>query len=454
MSRSITRDMTKGSPTKLILKFTVPMLAGNIFQQVYNMVDSIVVGKFVNKDALAAVGATGSIIFLIFGLTFGLSAGISIVISQYFGAGDHDKVRKSFATATYIILVASIIMGTVGYFSSRPLLELLGTPQGIIDQSDKYVKISFLGILGTASYNGMSAVLRALGDSITPLVFLIIASILNVVLDLVFVIVFNMGVPGVAIATIISQFVSGICCIIYALSKVKILRMPIKEFKPDREIIKKCVRLGIPVALQNSFVSISMMALQSVINSFQETVMAAYTVVNRIEQLVMQPSMSLGIAVASFTGQNVGAGEHERVKKGMKSSIMIIIIFSLIMLPLMYFGGEYIMRLFTKKEDIEVVRHGVEGIRITSFFYSFLGLIFISRNFLSGAGDVRIPMIMGLVEVVCRVALSKYLPGIIGFQGIFWATALTWLVTGIVGTLRVASGKWKNKSIVSKVQVS
>lgn len=450
MSKEMTRDMTKGSPAKLILSFAGPMLVGNIFQQFYNMVDSIIVGKFVNKDALAAVGATGSSIFLIFGLTFGLSSGISIVISQYFGAGDYEKVRKSFATATYIIILASIIMGIVGYFSSRPLLELLGTPEGIIDQSDAYMKITSLGILGMASYNGIAAVLRALGDPITPLIFLIFASILNVILDLVFVIVFHMGVPGVAIATIISQFISGIGCIIFALSKIKLLRIPIKEFKPDREIFIKCIRLGIPVALQNSFVSISMLVLQSVINSFQETIMAAYTVVNRIEQLVMQPFMSLGAAVASFTGQNIGAGKIERVKKGFKSSTLITIIFSIIMLPVMYFCGEYIMRLFTKKEDFEVVKYGIEGIRITSLFYSFLGLIFVTRNFLSGAGDIRIPMIMGLVEVIFRVILSGNLSKAIGFRGIFLATALTWLATSLVGGIRVISGRWKNKSVVSK----
>lgn len=449
MSRAITRDMTEGNPAKLILKFSGPMLIGNIFQQLYNMVDSIVVGKFVSKDALAAIGASGSSVFLIFGLTFGLSAGISIVISQYFGAGDYERVRKSIATATYIILVAAVIMGTIGYFASRPMLGLLGTPVEIIDQSESYMKISFIGILGIASYNGIAAILRALGDAITPLIFLIIASIINVLLDLLFVIVFHWGVPGVAIATVISQFISGIGCIIYAYRKVALLRIPSKEFKPDREILLKCIRLGIPVALQNSFISISMMALQFVINSFQATIMAAYTVVNRIEQLVMQPFMSLGAAVASFTGQNIGAGKIDRAKRGMRSSVLIILIFSLFMLPAMYFGSQYIMRLFTKKEDIDVVRYGVEGIRISSLFYSFLGLIFVTRNFLSGAGDIKLPMIMGLIEVVVRVAVSIYLSRIIGFHGIFWASALTWLATGIFGSIRVLSGKWMNKSVVS-----
>lgn len=449
MSRTLIRDMTKGSPIKLILGFTGPMLIGNIFQQLYNMVDSVVVGKFVNKDALAAVGATGSSIFLIFGLTFGLTAGISIVISQYFGAGDYENVRRSFSTAIYVLIFASVIMGIAGFFASRPLLELLDTPKEIIDQSEIYMKICLLGILGIAGYNGMAAVLRALGDSITPLVFLIIASILNVILDLVFVIAFSMGVPGVAIATIIAQYVAAAGCIIYALAKIKLLRIPLRELKPDREILVKCIRLGIPVALQNSFVSISMLALQSVINSFQETVInAAYTAVGRIEQLVMQPFMSLGAAVASFTGQNTGAKKLDRVKRGMISSTFIIIAFSLIMLPVMYFGGEYIMRLFTKKDDFEVVKHGLEGIRITCLFYIFLGMIFITRNFLSGAGDIRIPMIMGITEVICRVILSRYLSGLIGYRGIFLATALTWVFTGIVGAVRVISGRWKNKSVV------
>ena len=450
MAKSITRDMTSGSPTKLILSFSVPMLIGNLFQQFYNMVDSIVVGKFVNSDALAAVGATGPLIFLIFGLTFGLSAGISIVISQYFGAKDYENVRKGFVTAVYIVIGASLIMGTLGFLTSRWLLELLNTPAEIIGMSDIYMKISYAGILGIACYNGMAAVLRALGDSITPLIFLIIASLLNVALDLLFVIVFHWGVAGVAIATIISQWISAIGCIIYAVAKVKLLRVPLKEFRPDKVIFRKCIRLGIPVALQNSFVSISMMVLQGVINGFQETVMAAATVVNRIEQLVLQPGMSIGAAVASFTGQNIGAGKIDRVKKGMKSSTIIILIFSLAMLPILYFGGEYLMRLFTKKEDIEVVAYGVQGIRITSFFYTFVGMIFITRNFLSGSGDIQVPMVMGLIEVICRVAFSGILAAQLGFKGIFWATALTWLITGIIGSLRVISGKWKGKSVVSQ----
>ncbi|MGB4659074.1 MAG: MATE family efflux transporter [Mobilitalea sp.] len=451
MGKSVTKDMTSGSPTKLILKFSLPMLIGNLFQQFYNMVDSIVVGKFVGSDALAAVGATGSLVFLINSLTFGLAAGISIVIAQYFGARDYERVKRSFTTATFIICGTASIMGVIGFFSSRFLLEQLNTPAAIINQSEIYMKIMFVGILGTSCYNGMAAVLRALGDSVTPLIFLIVASLLNVGLDLLFVVVFHWDVPGVAIATIISQFVAAGGCIIYALIKVKLLRIPIKEYKIDKEIFRKCIKLGIPVAIQNSFVAVSLILLQVVINSYAEVVIAANTVVSRIEQLVLQPGMSVGAALAAFAGQNVGAGRTDRAKAGLKSALIIIIAFSLLMLPVLYFGGEYIMKLFTRKEDIAVVTTGIQAIRITSFFYVPVGTIFITRNFLSGTGDIHIPMIMGLCEVVCRVFFANVLSHYIGFTGIWWATAMTWSFTSLIGLYRVASGRWKTKSIVSNV---
>lgn len=440
--------MTVGSPAKLLLQFSIPMLIGNLFQQFYNMVDSIVVGKFVGKDALAAVGATGPIVFLIIGLTFGLSAGISIVIAQYFGAKDYDRVRKTFATATFLIIVISLLLGVAGFFSSRLLLKLLGTPDTIIGQSDIYMKICFAGMLGVSCYNGMAAVLRALGDSITPLIFLIVASLLNVGLDILFVVIFHWGVPGVAIATIISQILSATGCILYAMAKVKILRVPIREFHPDKQILIKCLRIGIPVALQNAMISVSLMALQSVINRFDEVVIAAQTVITRIEQLVLQPAMSIGAALSAYTGQNMGAGRIDRAKKGMKSAAVIIAIFSLIMLPVMYFGGRYFMELFTKKEDLEVVLTGMKGIRITCFFYIPVGMIFVTRNFLSGTGDIGVAMVMGITEVICRVALANVLVLFMGYYGVWWATGINWLITAIVGLLRYWNGKWRTKAIV------
>jgi putative MATE family efflux protein len=448
MAKNLTNDLTVGSPMKLILKFSIPMLIGNIFQQLYNMVDAIVVGNYEGPNALAAVGTTGPLNFFIFALALGLSAGVSIVISQYFGAKDLENVKKGFATAAYTILGASIIMGILGFFLSRPLLQLLNTPDVIIEDAVLYMKITCLGIIGIGAYNGMASVLRALGDSVTPLKFLVVACITNIILDLLFVVQFGMGVAGVAIATVISQIIAAVGCIIYAFKKVKVLRMPMQEFRPDKRIFKKCLALGLPVALQNALVSTSTMALQGVINSYGETIMASATAANRIEQLILQPGMSVGAAIASFTGQNVGAGNLDRVKKGFAAATKIIISFSIIMLPVIYFGGGFIMDLFTTSEDTEVMRIGIEALRVPCFFYSFVGMIFVTRNLLSGAGDVKIPMLMGFTEVICRVLFASVLSASFGYQGIWWATGLTWFVTSIVGCVRYFSGKWKNKSVV------
>lgn len=448
MSKKVTHDMTVGNPTNLILKFALPMLIGNLFQQLYNMVDSIIVGRYEGANALAAVGATGPLNFLIFSLALGLSSGISIVIAQYFGAKDEENVKKTFVTGTYLIIGASLFMGIVGFIFSKPILSLLNTPDTIIGNSDIYMKITCLGIIGIGIYNGIASVLRAMGDSITPLIFLAVACVLNILLDLLFVVVYHKGVAGVAIATIISQIIAAISCTIYALYRLEILRIPLKDFKIDPVLLKKCIKLGLPVAFQNSFVALSVILLQNVINGYGEVIIAASTAANRIEQLILQPCTSVGAAVAFYTGQNIGGMKIDRVKKGFVSASKIIIIFGIIMLPVMYFGGEYIMMMFTKKEDIEVVRVGVNALRITSFFYTFVGMIFISRNLLSGAGDVNVSMLMGLTEVICRVLFASILSKRIGYSGIWWATGLTWMFTSFVGIIRYYSGRWKYKSVV------
>ena len=451
MRKDFVSDMTKGNPSKLLLQFAFPMLIGNLFQQLYNMVDAIVVGKFSGpngENALAAVGSVSSLNFVIFSLTMGLAAGIGVVISQYFGARDYENVTRSFSTATYMLFVVSLIMGAIGFFGSRTFLEILDTPPAIIDDADIYFKICCLGIIGNTGYNGMAAVLRALGDSITPLIFLIVACIVNIVLDLVFVILFGMGVPGVAIATIISQAFAAVGCIIYGLKKVDMLRMPIKKFVIHKDIMHKCITLGLPAALQNSFVAISTIVIQRVTNQYGETIVAASTAAARLEMLVLQPGMSLGMALSNYTGQNIGAGRIDRAKQGFWAATKIIIVFSLVMTPLVYFGGRSIMNLFTNEPVVADI--GARAIRVTSMFYIPVGMIYVSRNLLSGAGDMKIPMIMGISEVLCRVIFVNVLTMIpaIGFMGIWWASGLNWFVTGGIGCLRYATGRWKSKSIV------
>lgn len=447
---SYVNDMTEGNPTKLLIHFAVPMLIGNLFQQLYSMVDSIVVGNVVGESALAAVGATWALNFLIISLTMGLAAGIGIIISQYFGAKDQENVKRAFATATYMILIVSAIMGAIGFIFSKELLIMLDTPADILKEANIYLKVTCLGILGNAGYNGMASVMRALGDSKTPLHYLVVACVINIVLDLLFVIGFGWGVAGAAIATIIAQMGAAIGCILTGLKKIALIRMPFKEFKIDRVIMKKCIYLGIPAALQNSFVAISTIVLQRVTNQYGSTVVAAATAAQRIEQLVLMPGMSLGLSVASYTGQNIGALRIDRVKKGFWSATKIIVAFSLLMMPCMYFFGGAVMKLFT---DVSAVAEiGEKAIRVTCLFYIPVGMIYVSRNVLSGAGDMKIPMIMGVSEVLCRVIFANVLTQIpaIGYMGIWWATGLNWFITGAIGIIRYATGRWKNKSVVAQ----
>lgn len=450
MARNYTQDMTKGSPTKLLLMFSIPMLVGNLFQQIYNMADAMIVGKFVGENALGSVGATGSIGFLFFSLSFGLAAGIGIVVSQLFGAGEMEKVRKAIATSLYVMIASALVMGLIGIWTARPIMIMLETPSVMLDDAVLYLQITCGGLIAVAIYNGVAAVLRALGDSKTPLIFLAVACVLNVGLDLLFVIVFKMGVLGVALATVIAQFIAGFGCILYAWMKVPIFKIPLKDYKPDLHIFKKCTYLGLPVALQNAMIALSCIVLQKVVNGFGPTIVAAFTAESRFEQLVQQPFASLGAAIATYTGQNIGAGKTDRVKQGFWAGTVISTVFSIIMLPIAWFGGEMIMRLFTDNQ--QVIIEGARGIRITSVFYSVLGMIYVTRNVLNGSGDVKFAMLSGFVEVGGRVGFARPLTLVpfIGMLSIWYTTGLTWTLTAGISCIRYAQGKWKLKSIVEE----
>lgn len=413
MAKEYLYDMTKGNATILLLKFSLPMIVGNVFQQFYNMVDAMVVGQYVGANALAAVGVTSSISFLFFSLAIGLSTGIGIIVSQYFGAKDEEHVKKTIATSAYVMAVSSLAMGIITIAAARPMMELLHTPDEIIEDSVLYLRVTGIGILAVGAFNGISSILRALGDSKTPLLFLVIACIINIILDLGFVIFLGLGVFGVALATIISQAIAGIGCMLYAWIKMPLFRMPLSEYVIDREILKSCINVGAPVSLQFSLIAFSCIALQVVVNEFGATIMAAYTVASRFEQLVQQPFNSLGAALATYTGQNMGAHDIKRIKKGFWAATRICLVFCLFMLPVAWLGSEGIMRLFTNEAD--VIIEGARGIRITSLFYSALGMIYMTRNVLNGAGDVKFSMASGIVEVVGRVGFAKpltFVPGI------------------------------------------
>ncbi len=450
MNKSKVTDMTVGSPMRHIIKFTLPLLLGNIFQQFYNMVDSIVVGNFVGANALAAVGTCGSMSFLFFSLSSGLGIGIGIIVSQYFGASDGENVRKTIANSIYVLSGASIFVTLLAVSICPIILRLLQTPDTIIGDSITYMRTTCLGIIFIAGYNGVSSTLRALGDSKTPLYFLVLSSVVNVVLDLVFVLAFDWGVFGVALATIIAQAISAIASIIYAYRKVEYFRLEKQELKPNGRIIFNSIRLGIPIAMQNSMIAVSMMVLQGVVNSFGEVIMASYTIIGRIEQIVQQPYGSLGIALTTFSGQNMGAGKIDRVKKGFRQATLLVLIFSICMIPIAYILGEQIIGIFVNEP--EVIKIGAAALRINSLCYFALGMIYVPRAVLNGCGDTGFAMINGMTEVACRVCYSQILTRIpvLGYWGIWLTTGATWITTGVVCLIRYLKGKWRTKSLIGR----
>ena len=449
MANKNVTDMTVGNPTRHILKFTLPLLIGNLFQQLYNMVDSIVVGRYVSAHALAAVGACGSLNFLFFSLSSGLSVGIGIIAAQYFGANDEKQLKKTIANSIYVLASAAAVVTLIGVIFARPILQLLQTPDVYINDSIDYFRVTCIGIIGVAFYNGVAALLRAVGDSKTPLYFLILSSIINVGLDLLFVICFGMGVVGVGLATIIAQAVSAVVSMIYAYHKVSYFRLSKKDLHPDTSMIRDSFRLGAPVAFQNSMIAVSCIALQAVVNGFGPDVASAYTITGRIEQLVQQPYGSLGMALTSYAGQNIGAKKQERVVEGFRKATLIVLIFSLIMLPLFFFFGKYICGIFVKEEAADVIALGAKALRITSPFYFALGMIYVPRAVLNGCGDTGFAMINGLTEVVCRILFSNILTRIafLDYWGIWITTGLTWGVTALVCVLRYRGGKWRYKAL-------
>lgn len=443
-----TKNMTEGSELSQILRFALPLLIGNLFQQVYNIVDSVIVGKFLGKDSLAAVGATGSITFLFYTLCIGLSIGAGVLISQSFGAGKYNEVKSLILNSAYVLISFGLLLSVVSAISANGLLRLLGTPYGIISEATGYMRIACAGTVGVAAYNWINSVMRSLGDSKTPLVFLIIASILNAALDLLFVLVFKLGVSGAAYATIAAQVLSAIGCFIFALIKNSFFRLSKNNVKPNRQLMLKCISTGIPIALQNALISVSMVFLQRAANTFGETVMAAYTVTMRIEQLIQQPFQSLNAAVSTFTGQNTGADKSLRVINGYRQSLKAAAVFAVFMLITFILFSKLIVKLFV--DDPEVIRIGALALKVSACFYVFLGIIHTTRGLLNGAGDVGYALVNGIAEFIGRVGFSTVLLNIpfVGIWAVWGTTCLTWVLTAIMSVVRYFSGKWKEKRLI------
>ncbi|MBE5810590.1 MAG: MATE family efflux transporter [Clostridiales bacterium] len=443
MRRSSTTNMTQGNPTKLLLSFAVPMLIGNIFQPAYSLADSIIVGQFLGSSALAAIGTTGSVTFLFFSICNGIASGSGIVTSQYYGAGDSVQTKRAIANAAYIMFVASLVMSVIAYIAAPWALAAMKTPEDILPDAVVYMRMSCIGVPLVAVYNYSSSMLRALGDSRTPLYFLIFACILNIGLDLLCVNVWGMGVFGAALATIIAQIIAGVGCMLYALKCNPYFQLAREDFTPDWRVIGKSVRLGLPLAMQWSMVALSTSALQAFVNSFGADAMAAFTATNRVENLVHLPYGSISAALATYAGQNYGAGNLHRVKDGLKHGMLISAVFTVVMMTAYQVFSAPIMRMFVK--ETVVIDIGAQALRLTSWFYIFLALINMCRGILNGIGDALFAFINGVVEVICRIGLPLLvvlIPGV-GMWGIWWTAGVTWVISGLSCLMRYFA--WRRK---------
>lgn len=445
MNESI--NMTSGSETGHIVRFALPLLLGNLLQQTYNIADTMIVGQFLGDDSLAAIGATGSITYLFYTLCIGLSIGAGIIISQLFGAGDIRRMKSAVFNSAFITLIFGVVISAAGVFAARPVLELLNVPANLIEESAAYMRIACAGTVAVAAYNWINSVMRAVGDTKTPLVFLGMASVLNVLLDLIFIIFLGAGVEGAAWATVLAQGFSALACIVYSFCRNKEIFPTREEMLPNPQMMLKCVLTGIPIAAQNGLISVSMVALQRVTNGFGETVMAAYTVSMRIEQFVQQPFSSLNAAVSTFTGQNIGAGNSERAENGLRSGLRISMIFAHAVLVIFALSGRVIVSCFVSGSG--VIDIASKAIVMTAAFYWPLGMIHTTRGFLNGAGDTGYALVNGAAEVICRIGLSVWLTSVpaIGYWGIWLTTCCTWFATAAVSFIRYKSGKWKNRAV-------
>ena len=445
-------DMTYGNPYKLIFLFSVPLLIGNIFQQLYNMVDSIVVGNFVGEKALAAVGTGFPIIFLMSSLFIGISTGATVMVSQFYGARDIKRVNDTVNTIYTAMIIGVIPLSLLGVFLSEPLLRLIQVPDdGTLEMAKIYMIVNFIGIVGNLGFNINSGILQGLGDSRTSLIFLLIAAIINTVLDLVFVLVFHWDVMGVALATIIAQIFSWVFGIWFINRRYSEIHIRLFGFHFDKALFKQAMKLGIPSGIQQALFSVGSLVMQSLVNSFGSAFMAGFNGANKIDTFAFMPIQSFTNAVTTYTGQNIGAGNHERVRKGLRAGMALSVGTSILMCILVYPLSAFMMRMFSQNQ--EVIDAGVAYLHELMPFYALLAISFCFNSVMRGAGEMIVPMISSLFALwLVRVPSAYLLAHFFGGEMIYYSYAIGWVVGILISGLYYATGRWKNKSIVKKMQ--
>jgi len=442
-------DLTEGNEGKLIWHFAIPMLIGNVFQQLYNVADSIVVGQLLpnGKEALAAVGASFPVLFTIASLIIGVSSGTTIIIAQYFGAKDFTKIKKAVDTMFIMLFFSSILAGGLGVYFSETIFRYIELPEELIPDAVLYFNINMIGIVTMFGFNGISGVLRGFGDSKTPLYFLILSTILNIILDLVFVLAFGWGIAGVAWATVIAQGFSFVIGVWYLNRTHKLISISIFKLEFDWDIFAKSIKIGLPSGLQHMFVAMGMVALFRIVNSFGTNVIAAYSVAGRIDSFAIMPAMNFAMALTTFTGQNLGANKPHRVINGLKATLFMTAIISVSFSLAAILFGKQLMHMFTA--DPEVILIGAEYLVIVGVFYVVFSTMFSINAVFRGAGDTIVPMFITLFSLwAIRVPLSWYLSQHFGYHGIWWGIPLAWVIGTIFSFFYLLSGKWKTKAII------
>lgn len=428
--KSAQNDMTVGNPMKIILGFTLPIFIGNVFQQFYNMADAVIVGKFVGNKALAAVGSTGTIMFLIYGFVVGMTAGFTVLTAQKFGAGDMKGMRKTVAGAGILSFVVGALLTILFMAFMKPLLILMNTPSDIFADAYSYIMIVSGGILAQMLYNLLSSILRALGNSKLPLVFLIISALLNIVLDLVFIVGFGMGAKGAAVATVIAQGVSGILCLFYIIAKIPILHLKREDLDVGSTIYKNQLRIGVPMALQYSITAIGTMMVQSSLNILGSTLVAAYTAAGKIEQVVTQAYVAMGTTMATYAAQNMGAGSVKRIREGFKACTVIGVVYSFVAAGFIMTVGKYMTYLFVS-EDVDIIMNSVDiYLKCIGIFFIPLAVVNIYRNGIQGLGYGLLPMMAGVAELIGRGVVAVIAGAKRSYPGVCLAGPAAWVLAG------------------------
>ncbi|HOY31677.1 MAG TPA: MATE family efflux transporter [Bacteroidales bacterium] len=442
------KDLTVGNESRVIFYFALPMLFGNIFQQLYNIVDSIIVGNYIGKEALAAVGASFPVIFVLISLIIGVSMGSTIIISQFYGAKDYRNVKKAIDSLLIFLIYASVIITVVGLIFSKAIFRLMGLPDAILADAVSYFNIIICGIFLAFGYNAISSILRGLGDSKTPLYFLIVATLLNIILVVLFVGVFKWGIKGSAVATLIAQGVAFILAVIYLNRFNKVLNFSFTNIRFDKTIFFQSLKIGIPAGLQQTFIAVGMVVLQSIVNGFGTETIAAYIVAGRIDSFAMQPAMNFSMALSAFVGQNIGARKLDRVRKGLITTLLMTSVFSVATTFIAIFFGSQLISLFN--QDVNVINTGHSYLIIVCSFYLVFSTMLVIQGVIRGAGDTLVPMLFTLISlVILRLPIAYFLSRIYGPDGIWWSIPIAWTFGMIASGIYYLSGKWKHK-IVTK----